>query len=223
MALTWKKPWNRGGDAPRVDCECVCVLNIPRYIFIVQRLSILSKLDSNNPYRIWVELYLLNLNYLIILDPWPIWPSWRPRRSRFTSWSYLSFRPILFAAHLLVWPSYGDNTDRVTMLALYNNRHMWIATYFKEVFVGQSSQHKEVRAWTRWSKEDTWTTWCQCMSLWNASWMPRFTFMTMKLEKNATHQCGFLYILVQLLNPMTSVWHKIAELARLFLFLHWMT
>jgi hypothetical protein len=53
---------------PRVDCECVCVLNIPRYIFIVQRVSILSKLDSSNPYRIWAELYLPNLNYLIILD-----------------------------------------------------------------------------------------------------------------------------------------------------------
>jgi hypothetical protein len=110
MALTWKKPWNKGGDAPRVDCECVCLLNIPRYIFIVQRLSILSKLDSNNPYRIWVELYFLNLNYLIILDTWPIWPSRRPRRSRFTCWSYLSFGPILFTTHLLVWPSYGDNT-----------------------------------------------------------------------------------------------------------------
>jgi hypothetical protein len=35
---------------------------------MVQRLSILSKLDSNNPYRIWAELYLPNLNYLIILD-----------------------------------------------------------------------------------------------------------------------------------------------------------
>jgi hypothetical protein len=31
---------------------CVCLLNIPRYIFIVRRLSILSKLDSNNPYHI---------------------------------------------------------------------------------------------------------------------------------------------------------------------------
>jgi hypothetical protein len=109
MALNWKKPWNRGGDAPRVDCECVCVLNISRYIFIVWRLSILSKLDSNNSYRIWAELYLSNLNYLIILDTWPIWPSWRPHRSRFTSWLYLSFRLILFATHLLVWPSYDNN------------------------------------------------------------------------------------------------------------------
>jgi hypothetical protein len=89
----------------------VSLLNILRYIFIVQRLSILSKLDSNNPYRIWAELYFLNLNYLIILDTWPIWPSWRPRSSWFTSWSYLSFSPILFAAHLLVWPSYGDNSN----------------------------------------------------------------------------------------------------------------
>jgi hypothetical protein len=112
MALNWKKPWNRGVDAPRVDCECVCVLNIPRYIFIVRRLSILSKLDSNNPYHIWAELYLLNLNYFIILDTWPIWPSWCLRRSWFTRWSYLSFRPILFTAHLLVWPSYGDNRWR---------------------------------------------------------------------------------------------------------------
>jgi hypothetical protein len=50
----------------------VCVLNIPRYIFIVQRLSILSKLDSNNAYHIWAELYLPNRNYLIILDILPI-------------------------------------------------------------------------------------------------------------------------------------------------------
>jgi hypothetical protein len=88
----------------------VCVLNIPRYIFIVQRLSILSKLDSNNPYHIWAELYFPNLNYLTILDTWLIWPSRRPHRSRFTCWSYLSFGPILFAAHLLVLLSYGDNT-----------------------------------------------------------------------------------------------------------------
>jgi hypothetical protein len=65
--------------------ECVFLLNNTRYIFIVRRLSILSKLDSNNPYRIWAELYFPNLNYLIILDTWPIWPSRRPRRSRFAS------------------------------------------------------------------------------------------------------------------------------------------
>jgi hypothetical protein len=62
--------------------ECVLfLLNNPRYIFIVRRLSILSKLNSNNPYRIWVELYFPNLNYLIIVDTWPIWPFRRPRRS----------------------------------------------------------------------------------------------------------------------------------------------
>jgi hypothetical protein len=50
-------------------CECVyLLLNNPRYIFIVLRLSILFKMDFNNPYRIWAELYFLNLNYLIILD-----------------------------------------------------------------------------------------------------------------------------------------------------------
>jgi hypothetical protein len=47
--------------------------------------SILSKLDSNNTYRIWAELYFPNLNYLIILDTWPIWPSRRLRRSRLAS------------------------------------------------------------------------------------------------------------------------------------------
>jgi hypothetical protein len=52
---------------------CERVLSVPslnniRYIFIVQRLSIVSKSDSNNPYRIWSELYLLNLNYLTKLD-----------------------------------------------------------------------------------------------------------------------------------------------------------
>jgi hypothetical protein len=51
---------------------CMCLLNIPRYIFLVRRLSILSKLNSNNPYHILAELYFLNLNYLIILDTWPI-------------------------------------------------------------------------------------------------------------------------------------------------------
>jgi hypothetical protein len=89
---------------------CSFLLNNPRYIFIVQRLSILSKLDSNNPYRIWAELYFPNLNYLIILDIWPIWPFRCPRKSRFTSWLYLSSGPILLAARLLVWPDYGDNT-----------------------------------------------------------------------------------------------------------------
>jgi hypothetical protein len=97
------------------------------YIFIVWRLSILSKLDSNNPYHIWAELYILNLNYLIILDTWPNWPSWCPRRSRFTCWSYLSFRPILFAAHLLVWPSYGDNRHAVmSVTQVFPSLWCWI-------------------------------------------------------------------------------------------------
>jgi hypothetical protein len=42
----------------------VILLNNLRYIFIVWRLSIVSKSDSNNPYHIWAELYFLNLNYL---------------------------------------------------------------------------------------------------------------------------------------------------------------
>jgi hypothetical protein len=141
MALTWKKPWNRGGDAPRVDCECVCacLLNIPRYIFIVRRLSILSKLDCNNPYRIWAEIYFPNLNYLIILDTWPIWPSWRPRRSRFISGSYLSFGPILFMAHLLVWPCYGDNSHIIPSYHIISDyalfwtywRYAWILVHMR--------------------------------------------------------------------------------------------
>jgi hypothetical protein len=43
-------------------------LNNIRYIFIVRRLFIVSKSDSNNPYRIWAELYFSNLNYLTKLD-----------------------------------------------------------------------------------------------------------------------------------------------------------
>jgi hypothetical protein len=90
IGAAWRLPGRNleTGVAMRRElvCECVCpLLNNPRYIFIVRRLSILSKLDSNNPYRIWVELYFPNLNYLIILDTWPIWPSRRPHRSRFTS------------------------------------------------------------------------------------------------------------------------------------------
>jgi hypothetical protein len=50
------------GVAMRRELVCERVLFVPplnnlRYIFIVRRLSIVSKLDSNNPYRIWVELY----------------------------------------------------------------------------------------------------------------------------------------------------------------------
>jgi hypothetical protein len=86
------------------------LLNNPGYIFIVQRLSILYKLDSNNPYHIWPELYFLSLNYLIIQDTRPIQPSRRLHRSWFACQSYSSFGPILFAAHLLVQPNYGDNT-----------------------------------------------------------------------------------------------------------------
>jgi hypothetical protein len=66
-------------------------LNNLRYIFIVQRLFIVSNSDSNNPYHIWAELYFLNLNYLTKLDAhtkldtWPIRPYRHPRRGRFTS------------------------------------------------------------------------------------------------------------------------------------------
>jgi hypothetical protein len=69
----------------RRELICEHVLSIPllnnlRYIFIVQRLSIVSKSDSNNPYHNWAELYFPNLNYLTKLDAhtklntWPIWP-----------------------------------------------------------------------------------------------------------------------------------------------------
>jgi hypothetical protein len=96
-----------GADAPAVLREgaraavvsltvCERVLFVPslnnlRYIFIVQRLSIVSKSDSNNPYRIWAELYFLNLNYFTKLDAhtkldiWPIRPYRHPRRSQFAS------------------------------------------------------------------------------------------------------------------------------------------
>jgi hypothetical protein len=77
IGVAWRLP-KRSPETGVVMCRelivnaCVCLLNIPSYIFIVRRLSILSKLDYNNPYRIWAELYFLNLNYLIILDTWPI-------------------------------------------------------------------------------------------------------------------------------------------------------
>jgi hypothetical protein len=88
--VAWRLPGRNPetGVAMRRELVSECVLfllNNPRYIFIVRRLSILSKLDSNNPYCIWAQLYSPNLNYLIILDTWPVWPSRRPRRSRFTS------------------------------------------------------------------------------------------------------------------------------------------
>jgi hypothetical protein len=69
----------------------VSLLNNLSYIFIDQRLSIISKSDSNNPYRIWAEHYFPNLNYLTKLDAhtkldtWPIQPYRHPRRGRFTS------------------------------------------------------------------------------------------------------------------------------------------
>jgi hypothetical protein len=78
MTLIWKKPWNRYGDVSRIGlrmCVIRSLLNNPRYIFIVQRLSIVSKLDSNNPYRIWAEFYFSNLNYLNKLVAWPIRPA----------------------------------------------------------------------------------------------------------------------------------------------------
>jgi hypothetical protein len=90
IGVAWSLPGRNPetGVAMRRElvCECVCsLLNNSSYIFIIRRLSILSKLDSNNPYHIWAELYFLNLNYLIILDTSPIRPSRRPRRSEFTS------------------------------------------------------------------------------------------------------------------------------------------
>jgi hypothetical protein len=90
IGAAWRLPGRNPetGMAMRRELVSECVfflLNNPRYIFIVRRLSILSKLDSNNPYHIWAELYFPNLNYLIILDTWPIQPSRRPRRSRFAS------------------------------------------------------------------------------------------------------------------------------------------
>jgi hypothetical protein len=90
IGAAWRLPERspETGVAMRRELVCECVLfillNNPGYIFIVRRLSIVSKLDSNNPYRIWVELYLPNLNYLIKLDTWPIRPFRCPRRSRFT-------------------------------------------------------------------------------------------------------------------------------------------
>jgi hypothetical protein len=94
--------WCLPGRNPKIGVvmcrELVCerVLSVPllnnlRYIFIVRRLSIISKSDSNNPYRIWAELYFLNPNYLTKLDAhtkldtWPIRPYRHPRRGRFTS------------------------------------------------------------------------------------------------------------------------------------------
>jgi hypothetical protein len=71
--VAWRLPGRNPetGVAMRRELVSECVLlllNNPRYTFIVWRLSLLSKLDSNNPYRIWAKLYFPNLNYLIILD-----------------------------------------------------------------------------------------------------------------------------------------------------------
>jgi hypothetical protein len=57
-----------------------------------------------------------------------------------------SLNPEQFEATWVEMCDEFDLDDRVTMQALYNDQHMWIAAYFKEVFVGQSNQHKEVRA-----------------------------------------------------------------------------
>jgi hypothetical protein len=61
IAAAWRLPGRNPetGVVMRRELVSECVLFLltnPRYIFIVQRLSILSKLDSNNPYRIWAEL-----------------------------------------------------------------------------------------------------------------------------------------------------------------------
>jgi hypothetical protein len=64
--------WRLPGRNPEIGVAMHRELVSECVFFIVQRLSILSKLDSNNPYCIWVELYFLNLNYLLILDTCPI-------------------------------------------------------------------------------------------------------------------------------------------------------
>jgi hypothetical protein len=75
IKATWLLPRRNPetGVAMRRELVCECalfifLLNNVRYIFIVWRLSIVSKSDSNNPYRIWAELYFLNLSYLTKLD-----------------------------------------------------------------------------------------------------------------------------------------------------------
>jgi hypothetical protein len=75
IGAAWRLPGRNPetGVAMRRELICECVLFVPllnnlRYIFIVRRLSIVSKSDSNNPYRIWAELYFPNLNYLTKLD-----------------------------------------------------------------------------------------------------------------------------------------------------------
>jgi hypothetical protein len=98
IRAAWRFPGRNPttGVAMRRELVCECVLFIPllnnlRYIFIVQRLSIISKSDSNNPYCIWAELYFPNLNYLTKLDAhtkldtWPIRPYRHRHRGRFAS------------------------------------------------------------------------------------------------------------------------------------------
>jgi hypothetical protein len=93
IRTTWRLPGRNPETGVAMCRELVCehVLFVPlmnnlRYIFIVRRLSIVSKSDSNNPYRIWAVLYFLNLNYLTKLDAhtkldtWPIRPYRHPRR-----------------------------------------------------------------------------------------------------------------------------------------------
>jgi hypothetical protein len=75
----------------KLVCERVLFIRLLsnlRYIFIVWRLSVVSKSDSNNPYHIWGELYFLNLNYPTKLDAhtkldtWLIQPYQHSSRSR---------------------------------------------------------------------------------------------------------------------------------------------
>jgi hypothetical protein len=98
IGAAWRLPRRNPVTGVAMHRELVCervlfvpLLNNQRYIFIVQRLSIVSKLNSNNPYGIWAELYFPNLNYLTKLDThtkldtWPIRPYRHPRRGRFAS------------------------------------------------------------------------------------------------------------------------------------------
>jgi hypothetical protein len=87
IEASWRLPRrNREtGVAMHRELVCNCVLfifllNNLRYIFIVRRLSIISKSYSNNPYRIWAKL-----DAHTKLDTWPIQPYRHPRRGRFTS------------------------------------------------------------------------------------------------------------------------------------------
>jgi hypothetical protein len=93
IGAAWHLPGRNPETGVAMCRELVCervlfisLLNNLRYIFIVQRLSIVSKSNSNNPYHIWAELYFLDLNYLTKLDThtkldtWPIRPYRHPRR-----------------------------------------------------------------------------------------------------------------------------------------------